>query len=85
MNWFKSHRGNSSKIVSVHVVGYGKYEAEDEGSAPCESSNNSSYGEVAQLTYLPTSPLLADSTVPITDIRAFTSTLNLLPYHKIVK
>uniref|UniRef100_A0A7N4PQ58 Nardilysin convertase n=1 Tax=Sarcophilus harrisii TaxID=9305 RepID=A0A7N4PQ58_SARHA len=85
VNWFKSHRGNGSKIVSVHVVGYGKYETEDEDpSATCEPSN-SSYDEVAQLTYLPTSPLLADATIPITDIRAFTSTLNLLPYHKIVK
>ncbi|XP_043857864.1 LOW QUALITY PROTEIN: nardilysin [Dromiciops gliroides] len=84
VNWFKSHRGNGSKIVSVHVVGYGKYETEDDGSATCDSSN-SSFDEVAQLTYLPTSPLLADSTIPITDIRAFTSTLNLLPYHKIVK
>ncbi|XP_037683172.1 nardilysin isoform X2 [Choloepus didactylus] len=84
VNWFKAHRGPGSKMLSVHVVGYGKHELEDDNTPSCENSN-SSYGEVMQLTYLPTSPLLSDSTIPITDIRAFTSTLNLLPYHKIVK
>ncbi|XP_049731115.1 nardilysin isoform X1 [Elephas maximus indicus] len=84
VSWFKAHRGPGSKMLSVHVVGYGKYELEDD-STPSGEDSNSSYGEVMQLTYLPTSPLLADSTIPITDIRAFTSRLNLLPYHKIVK
>ncbi|XP_023405381.2 nardilysin isoform X3 [Loxodonta africana] len=84
VSWFKAHRGSGSKMLSVHVVGYGKYELEDD-STPSGEDSNSSYGEVMQLTYLPTSPLLADSTIPITDIRAFTSRLNLLPYHKIVK
>ncbi|ELW65469.1 Nardilysin [Tupaia chinensis] len=65
------------------VVGYGKYELEDDGAPSGEDSNLSC--EVMQLTHLPTSPLLTDSTIPITDIRAFTSTLSLLPYHKIVK
>lgn len=65
------------------VVGYGKYELEEDGTPSGEDSNSSC--EVMQLTYLPTSPLLADCIIPITDIRAFTSTLNLLPYHKIVK
>ncbi|KAM9243048.1 nardilysin isoform 1-T1 [Dugong dugon] len=84
VSWFKAHRGPGSKMLSVHVVGYGKYELEDDNTPSCEDSN-SSYGEVMQLTTFPTSPLLADSTIPITDIRAFTSRLNLLPYHKIVK
>ncbi|XP_075411986.1 nardilysin isoform X2 [Tenrec ecaudatus] len=83
VNWFKTHRAGS-KMLSVHVVGYGKYELEDDN-APSGEDSNCSDGEVMQLTYLPTSPLLADSTVSITDIRAFTSRLNLLPYHKIVK
>uniref|UniRef100_A0A5F9D8A2 Nardilysin n=1 Tax=Oryctolagus cuniculus TaxID=9986 RepID=A0A5F9D8A2_RABIT len=83
VNWFKAHRGPGSKMLSVHVVGYGKYELEEDSNSSGEDSNSSC--EVMQLTYLPSSPLLADSTIPITDIRAFTSTLSLLPYHKIVK
>uniref|UniRef100_A0A2K5E477 Nardilysin convertase n=1 Tax=Aotus nancymaae TaxID=37293 RepID=A0A2K5E477_AOTNA len=83
VNWFKAHRGPGSKMLSVHVVGYGKYELEEGGTPSGEDSNSSC--EVMELTYLPTSPLLADCIIPITDIRAFTSTLNLLPYHKIVK
>uniref|UniRef100_F6SU84 Nardilysin convertase n=2 Tax=Macaca TaxID=9539 RepID=F6SU84_MACMU len=83
VNWFKAHRGPGSKMLSVHVVGYGKYELEEDSTSSGEDSNSSC--EVMQLTYLPTSPLLADCIIPITDIRAFTSTLNLLPYHKIVK
>uniref|UniRef100_A0A672Q6J1 Nardilysin convertase n=1 Tax=Sinocyclocheilus grahami TaxID=75366 RepID=A0A672Q6J1_SINGR len=42
------------------------------------------YGEVSKLTFLPVSTLLASVTT-ITDIQAFTSTLNLYPYHKILK
>ncbi|EFB29129.1 hypothetical protein PANDA_003781, partial [Ailuropoda melanoleuca] len=83
VNWFKAHRGPGSKMLSVHVVGFGKYELEEDGSPSGEDSNSSC--EAMQLTYLPSSPLLVDATIPITDIRAFTSTLNLLPYHKIVK
>ncbi|XP_058510979.1 nardilysin [Ochotona princeps] len=82
VTWFKAHRGPGSKMLSVHVVGYGKYELEEDSNCSGEDSNSC---EVMQLTYLPSSPLLADSTIPITDIRAFTSTLSLLPYHKIVK
>uniref|UniRef100_A0A452RS22 Nardilysin convertase n=1 Tax=Ursus americanus TaxID=9643 RepID=A0A452RS22_URSAM len=80
VNWFKAHRGPGSKMLSVHVS---IYELEEDGSPSGEDSNSSC--EAMQLTYLPSSPLLVDSTIPITDIRAFTSTLNLLPYHKIVK
>ncbi|KAM8789413.1 nardilysin isoform 2-T2 [Rhynchonycteris naso] len=83
VSWFKAHRGPGSKMLSVHVVGFGKHELEEDGAPYGEDANSSC--EVMQLTYLPTSPLLAGSTIPITDIRAFTSTLNLLPYHKIVK
>uniref|UniRef100_A0A672Q7W2 Nardilysin convertase n=1 Tax=Sinocyclocheilus grahami TaxID=75366 RepID=A0A672Q7W2_SINGR len=55
------------------VVGYGE-----------EGSKMSLYGEVSKLTFLPVSTLLASVTT-ITDIQAFTSTLNLYPYHKILK
>uniref|UniRef100_A0A2K6T8U3 Nardilysin convertase n=1 Tax=Saimiri boliviensis boliviensis TaxID=39432 RepID=A0A2K6T8U3_SAIBB len=67
VNWFKAHRGPGSKMLSVHVVGYGKYQLEEDGTPSGEDSNYSY------------------CIIPITDIRAFTSTLNLLPYHKIVK
>uniref|UniRef100_A0A8C7F6R0 Nardilysin b (N-arginine dibasic convertase) n=1 Tax=Oncorhynchus kisutch TaxID=8019 RepID=A0A8C7F6R0_ONCKI len=40
--------------------------------------------EVSKLTFLPASPMLADATL-INDIRAFTSSLTLYPYHKILK
>ncbi|XP_054428891.1 nardilysin isoform X2 [Pteronotus mesoamericanus] len=83
VNWFKAHRGPGSRMLSVHVVGFGKHELEEDVAPFGEDSNSSCEG--MQLTYLPASPLLTDSTIPITDIRAFTSTLNLLPYHKIVK
>ncbi|KAH0519752.1 Nardilysin [Microtus ochrogaster] len=82
VSWFKAHRGPGSKMLSVHVVGYGKYELEEDSTPFGEDSNSR---EGMQLTYLLPSPLLADSTIPITDIRAFTSMLSLFPYHKIVK
>uniref|UniRef100_A0A673XX13 Nardilysin b (N-arginine dibasic convertase) n=1 Tax=Salmo trutta TaxID=8032 RepID=A0A673XX13_SALTR len=53
---------------------------EDQGQA----LKTSSYGEVSKLTFLPASPMLADATL-INDIRAFTSSLTLYPYHKILK
>uniref|UniRef100_A0A8C6DD05 Nardilysin n=1 Tax=Moschus moschiferus TaxID=68415 RepID=A0A8C6DD05_MOSMO len=83
VNWFKAHRGPRSKMLSVHVVGFGKYELEEDGTPSSEDSNSAC--DVMQLTYLPASPLLVDCTIPIIDIRGFTSRLNLLPYHKIVK
>uniref|UniRef100_A0A8C2UXP0 Nardilysin convertase n=1 Tax=Chinchilla lanigera TaxID=34839 RepID=A0A8C2UXP0_CHILA len=83
VTWFKAHRGPGSKMLSVHVVGYGKHEPEEEGTPSAVDPNASC--EVMRLAYLLPSPLLANSTVPITDIRAFTSTLSLFPYHKIVK
>uniref|UniRef100_A0A8C2FWC2 Nardilysin a (N-arginine dibasic convertase) n=1 Tax=Cyprinus carpio TaxID=7962 RepID=A0A8C2FWC2_CYPCA len=75
VNWFMGHRGEGNRKLSVHVVGYGEEE---------EGSKMSLYGEVSKLTFLPASTLLASVTT-ITDIQAFTSTLNLYPYHKILK
>uniref|UniRef100_H0VHF0 Nardilysin convertase n=1 Tax=Cavia porcellus TaxID=10141 RepID=H0VHF0_CAVPO len=83
VTWFKAHRGPGSKMLSVHVVGYGKHEPEEEGTPSAVDPNSSC--EAMQLDYLLPSPLLTNSTIPITDIRAFTSTLGLFPYHKIVK
>lgn len=65
------------------VVGFGRKEndpAGDSGHSPASSA----YGEVRELTFLPAcSPSLQDATL-ITDIRAFTSSLHLHPYHKIL-
>ncbi|XP_030630050.1 nardilysin [Chanos chanos] len=92
VSWYMEHRGESCRRLSVHVVGFGVEESdapaeeqpspegEDEGA--CRSS--SSYGEVSKLTFLPASSTLASASV-ITDIRSFTSSLNLYPYHKIIK
>uniref|UniRef100_A0A8C1ZF56 Nardilysin a (N-arginine dibasic convertase) n=1 Tax=Cyprinus carpio TaxID=7962 RepID=A0A8C1ZF56_CYPCA len=78
VNWFLEHRGQGNRKLSVHVVGYGV----EENDPP--SSKMSLYGEVSKLTFLSASTLMASATT-ITDIRAFTSTLNLYPYHKILK
>uniref|UniRef100_A0A671SND0 Nardilysin-like n=1 Tax=Sinocyclocheilus anshuiensis TaxID=1608454 RepID=A0A671SND0_9TELE len=79
VNWFMGHQGESNRKLSVHVVGYGVEEND-----PPKGSKMSLYGEVSKLTFLPASTLLASVTT-ITDIQAFTSTLNLYPYHKILK
>ncbi|XP_069544698.1 nardilysin-like isoform X2 [Brachyistius frenatus] len=86
--WFLQHRNSSSRKLSVHVVGFGVEENDppDQSAAcsPESSAPSSAYGEVSELTFLPTSsPSLQDATV-ITDIRAFTSSLPLHPYHKIL-
>uniref|UniRef100_A0A665VF30 Nardilysin-like n=1 Tax=Echeneis naucrates TaxID=173247 RepID=A0A665VF30_ECHNA len=68
-----------SAAVGVLVPGAQKHQ-QQEAQCPCESS----YGEVSKLTFLPAaSPLLQDATL-INDIRAFTSSLPLHPYHKIL-
>lgn len=72
------------------VVGFGVEENDPpEQSTSCGSDSSdkppsSSYGEVSELTFLPaSSPSLQDVTL-ISDIRAFTSSLCLHPYHKIL-
>ncbi|XP_067308433.1 nardilysin isoform X2 [Pseudorasbora parva] len=91
VNWFMEHRGGGNRKLSVHVVGYGVEENDPPskehpatGEEVEEGSKMSLYGEVSKLTFLPASTLLASATT-ITDIKAFTSTLNLYPYHKILK
>ncbi|KAG7456549.1 hypothetical protein MATL_G00236980 [Megalops atlanticus] len=87
LSWFQEHRGPHSRKLSVHVVGFGEEEGDPAGQGGEQEGGDlqcSSYGEVSRLNFLPASPRLADATV-ISDIRAFTSSLNLYPYHKILK
>ncbi|KAJ7400401.1 Nardilysin [Pitangus sulphuratus] len=68
--------------LAREVIGYGKHEGDSEVTAV--SGQNSSSGEIPHLTLLPPSSLMSDVT-SIKDIKAYTSTLNVLPYHKILK
>ncbi|KAI6064015.1 Nardilysin [Aix galericulata] len=83
VTWFQAHRSNNKKVLSVHVVGFGKHEGDAEVTAVSEVQNSSS-GEIPHLTFLPPSSLMTNVT-SIKDIKAYTSTLNVLPYHKILK
>uniref|UniRef100_A0A8B9C448 Nardilysin convertase n=1 Tax=Anser brachyrhynchus TaxID=132585 RepID=A0A8B9C448_9AVES len=83
VTWFQAHRSNKKKVLSVHVVGFGKHEGDAEVTAVSEVQNSSS-GEIPHLTFLPPSSLMTNIT-SIKDIKAYTSTLNVLPYHKILK
>lgn len=65
------------------MVGYGKHEGDSEVTAVSEIQNSSS-GEIPHLIFLPPSSLMTNAT-SIKDIKAYTSTLNVLPYHKILK
>ncbi|XP_054458442.1 nardilysin-like [Anoplopoma fimbria] len=87
VSWFLEHRNTNNRKLSVHVVGFGVEENDPPEPSSSDSPDNppsSSYGEVCELTFLPaSSPLLKDTTL-ITDIRGFTSSLPLHPYHKIL-
>lgn len=86
----------SLPVSLCQVVGFGEEENDQAGQSSCgpnpaegdedqgQALKTSSYGEVSKLTFLPASPMLADATL-INDIRAFTSSLTLYPYHKILK
>ncbi|KAL2089661.1 hypothetical protein ACEWY4_014349 [Coilia grayii] len=95
LSWYMEHRHSNSKRLSIHVVGFGEAEGDrlegDEFS--CEllmpllgekATTTSAYGEVSRLTFLQPSSLLSEVTM-IDDIRKFTSSLTLYPYHKILK
>ncbi|XP_062326122.1 nardilysin-like isoform X1 [Osmerus eperlanus] len=96
VSWYLEHRGHNCRKLSVHVVGFGTEENDsledcrqmdgDEEEEDCrvEDCCNSSYGEVSKLTLLPTSPKMAETTA-IIDIPAFTHSLPLFPYHKILQ
>uniref|UniRef100_A0A673C4T2 Nardilysin-like n=1 Tax=Sphaeramia orbicularis TaxID=375764 RepID=A0A673C4T2_9TELE len=89
VSWFLEHR-NSSRKLSVHVVGFGVEENDPSDQSvlcPSDGADNppsSAYGEVSELSFLPAwTPQLQDAAL-ITDIRAFTASLPLHPYHKIL-
>ncbi|XP_014908061.1 nardilysin-like isoform X1 [Poecilia latipinna] len=83
VSWFLHHHGNCSRKLSVHVVGFG-VEENDPPHQNLSGSAPSSYGPVSELTFLPAAaPALRNATI-ITDIRAFTSSLPLHPYYKIL-
>ncbi|KAL3968725.1 cohesin complex subunit SCC1 [Sarotherodon galilaeus] len=91
VSWFKEHRGQSSRKLSVHVVGFGAEENDEEASGEKqeekgkdEDLRSSAYGEVSKLTFLPASPKV-EGAIAIMDIPAFTEGLPLFPYHKILK
>uniref|UniRef100_A0A8C3K5H6 Nardilysin convertase n=1 Tax=Calidris pygmaea TaxID=425635 RepID=A0A8C3K5H6_9CHAR len=67
VTWFQAHRSNKKKMLSVHVVGYGKHEGDAEVSAASEVQNSSS-GEIPQLVFLPPSSLMTGVT-SIKDIK----------------
>ncbi|XP_074858420.1 nardilysin-like [Carettochelys insculpta] len=81
--WFQAHRGKEKKALSIHVVGFGEQEG-DSDLTPVSDVQQSLLGEIAQLTFLPPSSCMKNTTY-IRDIRNFTLMLNLLPYHKILK
>uniref|UniRef100_A0A6J0SW26 Nardilysin-like n=1 Tax=Pogona vitticeps TaxID=103695 RepID=A0A6J0SW26_9SAUR len=82
LNWFLTFRGKGKRILSTHVVGYGKQEG-DLDVPHASIVQESLFGKTPELTFLPSSPQL--NLPSIMDIRAFISTLDILPYHKILK
>ncbi|XP_003220332.1 nardilysin [Anolis carolinensis] len=82
VDWFLAHRGKESKVLSVHVVGYGIHEGDPETSSP-SNMHSLSCNEIPQLEFLDASSL-TDATC-IKEIKVYTSSLNVLPYHKILK
>ncbi|XP_028995300.1 nardilysin-like [Betta splendens] len=85
VSWFQEHRGTNRRKLSVHVVGFGAEENdEDDGGKTQGEEDDSTYGEVSKLTFLPASAKLAGA-VSILDIAAFIKDLPLFPYHKILE
>ncbi|XP_023282535.1 nardilysin-like [Seriola lalandi dorsalis] len=92
VSWFHEHRGQSSRKLSMHVVGFGAEENDEEGGAKKqegeeskeEDLSGSTYGEVSKLTFLPASTKMSGA-IAIMDIPAFTQGLPLFPYHKILE
>ncbi|KAH0618622.1 hypothetical protein JD844_017997 [Phrynosoma platyrhinos] len=81
VDWFQAHRGQESKVLSVHVVGFGIHEGDPETSL--SNMHSPSCNEIPQLVFLDAATL-TDATC-IKDIKVYTSSLNVLPYHKILK
>ncbi|XP_013911896.1 PREDICTED: nardilysin [Thamnophis sirtalis] len=82
VDWFQIHRHKERKVLSVHVVGFGVHEGDAD--VPSLSNVHSpSSNEIPQLMFLDPSSL-TDITC-IKNIKVYTSALNVLPYHKILK
>ncbi|XP_044277422.1 nardilysin-like [Varanus komodoensis] len=81
LDWFLAFRGKYRRILSTHVVGYGKQEGDLEV-PQTSTAQDSLFAKIPELTFLSSSVLNFPT---IMDIQAFTSTLNILPYHKILK
>ncbi|KAM9842855.1 nardilysin-like [Aulostomus maculatus] len=91
VSWFQEHRGQNSRKLSVHVVGFGAEENDKEAGGEKQGDDGkeeylsgSMYGEVSRLTFLPASAKMAGA-IAIMDIPAFTEGLPLFPYHKILE
>lgn len=69
-------------VFTLQVVGFGKHEGDADTSAP-SNVHSPSCSEIPHLTFLDASSLI-DVTC-IKDIKMYTSALNVLPYHKILK
>ncbi|XP_023809824.1 nardilysin isoform X2 [Oryzias latipes] len=83
VSWFLEHRDNSRKL-SVHVVGFGREENDPPDQSTDDPPTASVYGEVSELTFLPVLTAALQEATLITDIRGFTASLPLYPYHKIL-
>uniref|UniRef100_A0A3B3XWP3 Nardilysin a (N-arginine dibasic convertase) n=2 Tax=Poecilia mexicana TaxID=48701 RepID=A0A3B3XWP3_9TELE len=95
LSWFQKHRDETSRKLSVHVVGFGAEENDGDcegkkkqkGKAEADQAEEvteSAYGEVSKLTLLPTSSKI-EGAIPIMDIPDFIKGLPLFPYHKILE
>ncbi|XP_058471619.1 nardilysin-like [Solea solea] len=85
VSWFHEHQGQNSRKLSVHVVGFGAEEHDEESKRKGEEDLSvSNYGEVSKLTFLPASPKMEGATA-IMDIPAFIEGLPLFPYHKVLE
>ncbi|KAM4724091.1 nardilysin-like isoform 1-T3 [Anableps anableps] len=92
ISWFQEHWGPTSRKLSVHVVGFGAEENDEEGENKHqegkadveEDVSESMYGEVSKLTLLPASSKI-EGAIAIMDIHDFIKDLPLFPFHKILE
>lgn len=67
------------------MVGFGVQENDPPDQSMDDPPASSVYGEVSELTFLPVLTAALQGATPISDIRGFTSSLPLYPYHKILE
>uniref|UniRef100_G3UU84 Uncharacterized protein n=1 Tax=Meleagris gallopavo TaxID=9103 RepID=G3UU84_MELGA len=68
VSWYQTHRSSTKKVLSIHVVGFGKHERDAEVTAVSGAQSSSS----ANITHLKFLPSLTDDFTCIKDIKAFT-------------